>query len=39
MRERFIKNKMLMNLTHIYLKKEKQPKTKTTKKTSSDVSI
>jgi hypothetical protein len=32
MRERFIKNKRLLNPTHISLKKEKHPKTRTTKK-------
>ncbi len=32
MRERFIKNKRPLNPTHIFPKKEKQLKTKTTKK-------
>jgi hypothetical protein len=31
MKERFIKNKRLMNPTHISLKKDKHPKTRTTK--------
>ncbi len=32
MRERFIKNKRLLNPTHIFLKKEKHPKTRTTRR-------
>jgi hypothetical protein len=31
--ERFIKNKRLLNLAHIYPKKEKQLETRTTKRT------
>jgi hypothetical protein len=32
MRETFINNKRLLNLTHIYPKKEKEPKTRTLKR-------
>jgi hypothetical protein len=32
MRERFIKNKRSLNLLHIFLKKEKQPKSRTTER-------
>jgi hypothetical protein len=32
MKERFIKNKIPLNPTHISPKKEKQPKTRTTKR-------
>jgi hypothetical protein len=32
MRERFIKNKKPLNLAHIFPKKEKQPKTRTTRR-------
>jgi hypothetical protein len=33
MKDRFIKNKRPLNLAHISFKKEKQPKTKTTRRT------
>jgi hypothetical protein len=32
LRERFIKNKRPLNPTHIFLRKEKQPKTRTTRR-------